>query len=281
VQDAKSIEIPGFVGLSTQAAEAAGQRAGLSVDVGSTRNAPDPEGIVIDQDPKGGAFSTDHRVSLVVSSGPAKVAVPNIVQTQWQAAKQALDAAGLTYDAKPATRYDPVARAGTVLSVTPAAGTLVLPDQKVTVVVSAGHAPVAVPDVTDDLFADASKTLTDAKFKVQRAPKDEFSNDVAAGNVIRTVPAAGTNAAYGSTVTVVVSKGPDKVAVPDLRNLSFDNASQALDSRGLSLQVNGSYRTGQLVSGQQPAPGTLVLRGSNVTVTFSRSNCLLDFICIP
>jgi serine/threonine-protein kinase len=279
VQSAPPVRIPGFIGLNVQDAQAAATKAGFQWKVGATRSSPDPPGTVIDQNPPGGTFSGNHTVSFIVSAGPAKVAVPNIVKMDWSAAQQALDAAGLVYSEKPKTRYDDVIPRSAVISVSPEPGEQVNPDSTVTVLLSSGRAPVPVPDVRNQSFADASKTLTDAQFKVKRAPNDEFDTDVAAGDVIRTEPAIGSPAKYGSEVTVVVSKGPDLVTVPDLRNLSFDNASQALDARGLLLTVNGKYKSGQLVSGQKPQPGTRVVKGSDVAVTFSKSNCLLDFIC--
>jgi serine/threonine-protein kinase len=276
---AKPIHIPGFVGLTLADAQTTAKNNGVSVSVGQQRSAPDPAGTVISQNPGEGAFTSGHNVTLVVSTGPAKVAVPKILNTPWSAAQPALDAAGLVYG-KPGVKYDNTVPFGNVLSVAPAPGTLVLPDQTVAVVLSAGRAPVPVPDVRGDSYADAQQALTAQHFKVQRAPKDEFDDTIPAGDVIGTDPPIGTNAPYGGTVTVHVSKGPDLIAVPDLSNLTLDEASQALDSRGLVVTYNGKYHHGDLVVGQNPSPGTKVRRGSSVAVTFDRSNCILGFICI-
>src|SRR5262249_42037116 len=97
VRSPKPINIPGFIGLSTDQAQAKAKTTGVDVTVGQSRNAPDPAGIVIDQNPHTDTFSSNHHVTLVVSAGPARVAVPNIEKTQWSAASKALDAAGLLY----------------------------------------------------------------------------------------------------------------------------------------------------------------------------------------
>ena len=56
------------------------------------------------------------------------------------------------------------------------------------VVLSSGHAPVPVPDVTKKTFADAVKALKAAHFKVKRADQDEFSPTVPSGSVISSDP---------------------------------------------------------------------------------------------
>ncbi|MGH8899289.1 MAG: PASTA domain-containing protein [Egibacteraceae bacterium] len=68
-------------------------------------------------------------------------------------------------------------------------------------------APVQVPDVVGKSANTALGEIQDAGLKVKGAPP-EASNEAAAGRVIRTVPAAGTELAKGSAVTVVSSSGP-------------------------------------------------------------------------
>ncbi len=148
VGTAKAISVPGLRGLTVANATLAAKASGLDVVVAKHEAAPDPDGTVIAQSPAAGAFSGSRRVSLVVSSGPADVAVPSIVNLPWAQAKQELDTAGLIYPATPATHTSESIPAGTVISVTPGAGKNVAPDTKVTVVVSSGHAPVPVPDVS-------------------------------------------------------------------------------------------------------------------------------------
>ena len=66
-----------------------------------------------------------------------------------------------------------------MLQVTPNVGTSVPPDQTVSIVLSSGHAPVPVPDVSNKSVADATTMLEAAHFKVKRAPAAEFSATVA------------------------------------------------------------------------------------------------------
>src|SRR5439155_1617742 len=76
-------------------------------------------------------------------------------------------------------------------------------------------APVEVPNGVGETYDEASKALTAKRFKVSRV--DEYSDTVPAGQVIRHTPVKGAEAPRDSTVTVVVSKGPDLVTVDDYR----------------------------------------------------------------
>ena len=94
---------------------------------------------------------------------------------------------------------------------------------------------------------------------------DVFSDTVAAGAVIGTEPATGQPAARDSTVTVVVSKGPEMVQVPNVVGMSVEGASAKLAAVGLSPNVE-NYGPGKPVRAQAPGGGTVVRKGSKVTL---------------
>ena len=62
----------------------------------------------------------------------------------------------------------------------------------------------------------------------------KYDDTVAAGKVIATDPAAGTEIEEGKTVKMYVSKGREKVDVPDLVGKTTDEATAALSALGLS-----------------------------------------------
>jgi serine/threonine-protein kinase len=208
-------------------------------------------------------------VTLVASAGPANVVVPNIYNAPWPDAKKALDKAGLLYAANPPSAPSETIDAGKVLRVKPAVGTSVGPDMQIDIVLSSGHAPVQVPDVTDEKFGDAVKLLVAKHFKVKRAPQDDFSAKVKKGNVISTEPPLNTPAPYGSTVIVHVSKGPDLVAVPDVTFETIKQATIDLEARGLVVGNVRNYRSqNSVVVSQSPSSGK-VLRGSMVDLVLN------------
>ncbi len=88
-----------------------------------------------------------------------------------------------------------------------------------------------VPDVTDVAYERAEEILVAedlVAYSVQ-----ESSTDIAAGNVIRTDPAAGTSVSRGYQVKVFVSSGVQTVVVPTLVGVSEDAARAALEQVGL------------------------------------------------
>jgi len=271
VSSAKTGSIPGLRGLSIAQATKIARAAGLDVTIGARKTAPDPKGTVIAQSPPAGEFTGSRHVTLVTSSGPANVAVPGIKNLPWKAAKQALDAAGLIYAANPSTQPSETTAAGDVVSVSPDVGALVAPDSTVSVVLSSGHAPVPVPDVSKQPYADAVRRLTAAKFMVKRAP-DEFSPTVGRGDVIGTDPPATTSAPYGSTVVVHVSKGADLVVVPDVTFETIEQATADLATAGLQVGNVKNYRPGGVVMSQIPIGGTngKVPRGTQVDLVLRK-----------
>ena len=261
--------VPVLAGLTRAEAIALVERAGFDPAVGATRPAPDAPGTVVGQDPAPGTLTTGRTVDLVLSSGPEPVAVPAVVGTRWAVASERLADAGVVPRRRDA--YDDEEPAGIVLSVTPAPGERVTPGSAATVTVSRGRAPVAVPGVAGRSYAQAVSALRARGFVPVRGA-DAFSATVPKGAVAGTDPAAGKVIAYGARVTIAVSKGPDLVTVPELANLTLDEASAAAEGRGLTLEVAGSYRRGFVVVSQDPDAGDRVRRGATVTVRFGPSS---------
>lgn len=135
------------------------------------------------------------------------------------------------------------------------------------VVLSAGPAPVPVPDVSAKPFADAVKELKAFHFKVKRGD-DMFSPTVKSGDVIGTLPAIGAQAPFASTIVVTVSKGPDLVVIPNVFNLTFDEASTDLGQYGFKTATLGSFKPTDRVQQQTPAAYTKAHRDSTVTISF-------------
>ena len=98
----------------------------------------------------------------------------------------------------------------------------------------------------------------------------EYSDTVEKGKIIRQEPEAGDVIEKGGTVSLVVSKGPQLVQMPDVIGFTQEGAVSELESRGLTpscfMVVNdGSYAAGCVVSCSVDA-GTLVEVGSVITV---------------
>ncbi|MDZ4825330.1 MAG: PASTA domain-containing protein [Actinomycetota bacterium] len=256
------VEVPGVVGRTLEDAQALAATVDLELEVVSEQHAPDPAGTIIDQEPAGGESTRSDTVSVVVSTGPAPVDVPNVVGASWAQAETMLAEAGLR--AEPVQEFNADVPVDVVASIDPAAGEQVPPESLVRVVISKGHAPVAVPDVRAMSFEDAQAALTAVGFQVQRV--DEFSDEVAKDTVIGTAPETAVEAPFESPVQVVVSKGQDLVAVPDVSGETLDDATAMLEAAGFGVVFEGQYRAGRPIQFQDPDAGSMAKRGSTVTV---------------
>ena len=203
-----NVTVPNVVGSTQAAATTAITGAGLTV--GTTTQASSSSvaaGNVISQSPAAGAsVASGSAVNLTISTGPAQVQVPNVVGATQAAATTTITGAGLTVGSVAMQASNTVA-AGSVISQSPTAGTMVANGSAVNLTVSSGPGTVAVPDVVGHTQADATTAITAAGLIVGTVTQAS-SASVAKGSVISSAPAAGTQVAPGSSVDLTVSSGP-------------------------------------------------------------------------
>jgi serine/threonine-protein kinase len=122
-----------------------------------------------------------------------------------------------------------------------------------------------VPELEGAARADAEAELGELGLTVE--VREEFSDAAEAGRVLGTDPPAGERVARGSKVTLVVSKGPDLVAVPDVVGMNYSDAYDTLTAAGFDVVPEGR---GNNVVGTKPGPGARVKRGSEIVVQLRR-----------
>ena len=211
VQLEAEVLVPDVTGQDQASAEADLIAAGLAVGNVTTASSDTvPAGDVISQNPAGGAsVAPGTAVDLVVSAGPAPVLVPDVTGQDQASAEADLIAAGLAVGNVTTASSDTVP-AGDVISQNPAGGASVAPGTAVDLVVSAGPAPVLVPDVTGQDQASAEADLIAAGLAVGNVTTAS-SDTVPAGDVISQNPAGGASVAPGTAIDLVVSSGPAAV----------------------------------------------------------------------
>lgn len=225
-----------------------------------------PAGQVVSTDPLAGqeaARGSD--VAVRVSRGPERYAVPPLVGTPAEAVEAALQDTMLTLGEVTEAFSEEVA-AGLVLSVEPAEGSELRRGDPVSVVVSKGREPIPVPAVAGTGVEEATAAVEGAGL-VAAVAEAQFSTSVPAGRVISQSPAEGT-LFRGDTVTLVPSKGPETVTMPNLVGKQLDVATEELEALGLGVAVEralgGFFNT---VRSQSAEPGSQVRVGSTVTLT--------------
>jgi len=122
-----------------------------------------------------------------------------------------------------------------------------------------------VPNLVGLTLAEAREKLTDAGLTLGDVT-EQIDASVPAGEIISATPGAGDSADRDAPVAVVVSKGPDVIAVPDLRGKTKAEMEQLIANAGLVVGSVSGPDDGH-VAAQTPTPGSQVARGTRVHVT--------------
>ena len=119
---------------------------------------------------------------------------------------------------------------------------------------------MAVPNCLGKTSDDAVRQLESFNFKYELIGGE--------GEIETQSPAAGEQIPQGGKVILYTNgkKPSENCMVPDLADLSLSGAKKELESQGLNIRVNGNAKSGSLVFQQIPAAGTLVPKGTVVTV---------------
>ncbi|HEX6585823.1 MAG TPA: Stk1 family PASTA domain-containing Ser/Thr kinase [Solirubrobacterales bacterium] len=201
---------------------------------------------------------------------PSDVAVPDVIGKDVDAATEILENQGFDVAIKAVpsgvprdqvVEQDPIP--------TSRGGGKAKEGSTVTLSVSSGPAIVAVPQVAGLSREEATKRLENAGFQVTVA--ERFSETVARGLVIGTEPGAGTQLSTAQPVTLLISRGSDRVEVPDVVGLDDQGALNALteaELAGTIVQRDSDEPQGEVIA-QSPGAGQLVPRGSQVTIFVS------------
>jgi serine/threonine-protein kinase len=189
------VAVPVVAGQSMADATAALQHAGFVVSVVRQNDETVAKDVALGTTPAAAVkVKPETTVKLMVSDGPAPIAVPDVSGKTYEVAAQLLTAA----------RFQPVHRevfsstvaSGTTVGSDPAAGTKAPRDSQVAVLVSKGPEMVSVPNTIGMTIDAASQALTAAGLNA------DVQNYQAGRHVRAQDPSAGTSVKKGSTVTL-------------------------------------------------------------------------------
>jgi beta-lactam-binding protein with PASTA domain len=267
------VAVPNVVGLTQAVATTTITEAKLKLGNVTQQNSNTvATGNVISQGPaSGSSVAEGSAVTLVISSGPPMVMVPNVIGLTQAAATTAITEAKLTVGNLTQQDSNMVAT-GNVISQGPASGSSAAEGSAVTLVISSGPPMVMVPNVIGLTQAAATTTITEAKLTVGNVTQQN-SNTVVTGNVISQDPVSERSAAEGSAVALVISSGPPMVMVPNVIGLTQAAATTAITEAKLTLgnvtqQNSNMVASGNVIS-QDPASGSSAAEDSPVNLVIS------------
>jgi beta-lactam-binding protein with PASTA domain/serine/threonine protein kinase len=264
---ARYTSTPGVLNLTEAAARVKLDQAGLGMEVDDHAYSETVrKGYVLGTDPDpGDRVRKDGTVGAVISLGPERHKVPDVRNQTLDDAQQALDEARLEYG-DPVNRYDEKIAKGRVITTDPPPGTALRRNTAVDVVVSKGPRPIKIPDFTGKIAANAETALQGRGFKVDSTGVN--SDTVPKGRVISQSPDSGTGQ-KADVISLVVSKGPVMVEVPDVVRMGLADAQDRLEGAGFHVEVRHSnvYIGVQYVVSTDPGGGAMAPKGSTVIVT--------------
>ncbi|RJP28462.1 MAG: serine/threonine protein kinase [Actinobacteria bacterium] len=203
----ETVQVPNVVGMKQDDAKKALEDGGLelgNIEDQYITSQSQEVGVVVAQDPAAG--TSQDKGSKVGVTVTAELAMPNVIGLSQDDAVSNLKKAGVKVVEVNKTPVDQAQAVGKVVTQAPSAGTLIDPDTSVTLEVGEEATQAAVPNVVGLSQNAAEEQLEGAGFAVK--VEEASSTEVPQGNVIQQNPAANTEVAKGTTVTITVSTGP-------------------------------------------------------------------------
>lgn len=261
------LSIPNVTGLTPGRAEQVLKAAGFSVSAGQVNDPIVARGNVARTNPPGGtAAPPGAAISVLVSLGPAQIDFPTVAGMPEQSARDKLGSFSLGVSAAEFSASIPN---GTVIRAVDPAGNTITgkygEKAAVTLVVSLGP----LPDVVGKTLDQATAMLRAAGLVVS-VTGQEFSDAIAAGSII-SASARVSPVAPGGTINLVVSKGPDLIAVPNVIGKRLKDAIATLEAAGFAVShsVNQVLIPLAVVVGTDPGAGAMAKRASTIKLSAS------------
>ena len=173
-----------------------------------------------------------------ITPGQSGIAVADVVGKSYTEAYATLKNSKLlvdrVYETNETVPLDQVLRSD------PAAGTRVPENTSITLYVSSGAQLILVPSLLGMTEEQAKVALTNAKLNIGTITQANSASALL-GQVTATDPLTNAQVLPGTLVNLVISNG--KVLVPDVRNLSIDDARSLLTAPDVSLTVSITTKT--------------------------------------
>jgi serine/threonine-protein kinase len=204
----ETFTVPRVIGRDVVAARDALIEAGFVFEIVPVADDVVPANEVIDQDPPAG---TNHppgtSITLTVSAGPEEVVLPEYAGFSLEDALNAL--VNLGVQVQIVKEFHPTIPDDEVIRTEPRALEIITKNDQVTLFVSQGPEPVAVPNLVGRTEGDARNALAALGLRFEISATELVTDESGqAGTVLRQQPAAEVLVAPGSLVSVVIGEAP-------------------------------------------------------------------------
>ncbi len=201
---------------------------------------------------------------------------PGVVNLSRAQAGDDVRAAGLVFRVAE-RRYSETVSAGSVISTDPAAGASITADGTVWAVISKGPERYDVPALRGLTRDEAADAIGDVRLEVGDTSR-RFHPSLPAGAVLAVTPRPGSTVKSGTSVDLLLSKGPRPVAVADVTGVAAERAEQRLTEQGFEVEVSAENDAevpeGEVIT-QSPDSGRL-FRGDAVELIVSEGPVMVE-----
>ncbi|MFH9853708.1 Stk1 family PASTA domain-containing Ser/Thr kinase [Streptomyces althioticus] len=266
--DNNTVAAPNFVGESKADAQKRADNTDLKLSFTEKPCENQTKGNICEQDPEAGTnVEKGDTISLVVSTGAPKVAVPSVIGDKLEDAKAELEGEKYEFvvEVEEEISGEP---AGTVIEQKPDLGDEVEKGTTVTLTVAKEEEKSTVPDVLTKSCEDATAQMT-ANNLTGTCVQEETDDPNLVDKVIRTSPSANTEVSKGTQVQIFIgkAKAAEKVAVPKVNSQRLEDAQRMLSEAGLSVAgVQGPNDPNARVITSNPPQDSQVDKGTGVTL---------------
>lgn len=228
----------------------------------------------------GGSSNDNNKAQATASAQPTEklaedeVRMINVLGLTYEEAQKKLNNIGLGIDEGEQVSSDKYKK-GEIAGQSIAEGTVVKKNDTVYVSISKGEGALTVPA---DLAGKTNEEAQNALTELELVPEVEmkYDNSVEMGVVISVEPSSGTEVNKGDTVKLIVSRGKQKITVPNLYNKTEEEAKAELEAKGLrvgtvstSERLSDTVEAGRVLS-QNYASGSTVEHGTAVDIVLSK-----------
>ncbi|MFJ8823876.1 Stk1 family PASTA domain-containing Ser/Thr kinase [Streptomyces sp. NPDC102467] len=265
------IDVPTLTGETFEGAKQKAENVDLKVVRGDSMACDDqPAKHVCEQDPKDGQLAKNDTITVRMSTGAPKVAIPDVKGLSYDEAVSTLSNKGFTNITKKTEESERTA--GKVIKQDPEGDTKIAKGTAITLTVAKEKATSQVPDVSSgkNLTCDQATSQLEAN-GLKASCTEEENAGVEAGKVFSQNLAAGTTADPGSTVQLKVAKAAAQKPVPSVMGQTVKDAKKILQDAGFTnIQIAGGSNgdDNARVMQQDPAANT-PSDPANTTVTLT------------
>lgn len=270
-------------GMSVEDAQKAVDRLKLDLTVFAfeTKQSDVKDGTILEQDVKAGdTVKRGSQINVVIAgkgdSTSEMVKVPSVIGKTKSSAKSTLESAGFSVTFEYGDYNDSVA-ADVVTAQSPSAKNKAAKGSTVTVTLSPGQKPIAVPNVVGASQSHAESALAGAGLKYTYADS-QYSDTVPAGNVISQTK-SGETVAAGTTITLTLSKGKQEISTNVSKTVKLDIGEVNITGGSYSLVGSDgkTYASGSdVTSASVTVSGTMNCKTGTVTVTWQYTEPVKD-----